>query len=359
MADEGLEEKTEEASEKKLNDMRKDGKVAQSRDLVSALLMLGATATLFGSAKWVFNGISSVFESSFMEMGRLGTGDFSISTISSMNSFALKGLAYILAPLALVTVLSAFVGNLAQHGGILFTTKPMEPDLQKLSPLKGLKKIFSPEGIFEVCKATMKLILVGTILFFVFKKWIGKSTVLWNSSVSQILVHLGDRLIMTMFIVCGVMALLAVIDFGYQKFKFQKDAMMTKQEAKEERKQVDGNPQVKARIRSMQRQMATSQMLEAVKEADVIVTNPTHFAVAIVYDRENMAAPKIVAKGVDHMAQKIKKIARENGVPCVENVPLARAMYKALKIGQFISKDLYNAVAEVLAYVYRLKGRTE
>ncbi len=359
MAEDGFEEKTEEASSKKRDDMRKDGKVAQSKELVSALLLLAATGVLYGSSKWIYNGISSMFESSFMEMGRRGVGDWNTETVTSMGSFAISGMGYILAPLAIVTVASALVGNLVQHGGILWTTKPMEPSLDKLNPGKGLKRIFSPDGLFEVAKATMKLILVGVILYYVFQKWIGGSADLWSADVNQLLSHLGSHLVSTVLIVGGVMTFLAMIDFGFQKFRFEKQIMMTKQEVREERKQMDGNPQIKARIRGMQRQIATSKMLEAVKKADVIVTNPTHFAVALVYDRENMAAPRVVAKGVDHMAQRIKKIARENGVPCVENVPLARAMYKALKIGQFISKDLYNAVAEVLAYVYRLKGRTQ
>jgi len=300
-----------------------------------------------------------MFESSFLELGRLGVQDWNTETISAMSTFAISGMGYVLAPLSLVVVVSAVAGTIVQHGGILWSTKPFELDLTKLSPLGGLKRIFSPDGIFELFKASIKLILVGVILFFVFEKWIGKSAELWDAETNQILIHLGDHIITTLFIVAGVMTILALIDFGFQKYRFEKKIMMTKQEVREERKQIDGNPQIKARIRSMQRQIATSKMMEAVKTADVIVTNPTHFAVALVYDRENMAAPRVVAKGVDHMAQKIKKIARENGVPCVENVPLARALYKALKIGQFISKDLYNAVAEVLAYVYRLKGRND
>jgi len=160
-----------------------------------------------------------------------------------------------------------------------------------------------------------------------------------------------------LFLVGSVMALLAGLDFAYQKFRYEQKIKMTKQEVKEERRQSDGNPQVRARIRGLQRRMSQNKMLDAVKSADVVITNPTHIAVALIYDREAMMAPKVVAKGADYMAERIKKIARENGVPCVENVPLARAMYKALKLGQFISKDLYNAVAEVLAYVYRLKGK--
>lgn len=360
MADEeGFEEKTEDASPKKLEDMRKDGKVAQSKELVSAFLMLAATGVMWASSKWVFNGLSSMFESSFLELGRLGVEDWNMETVTAMSSFALNGSLYVLAPLGLATVVSAMAGNLIQHRGFLWSTKSMEPDLNKLNPLNGLKRIFGPDGIFELFKASFKLILVGVILAMVFQSWLGKSVELWDAETNQILKTLGSYLITTLFIVSGTMAILAVIDFAFQKYRFDKKAMMTKQEVKEERKQVDGNPQIKARIRSMQRQIATNQMLDAVKDADVVVTNPTHFAVALVYDRDTMAAPKVIAKGVDHMAQRIKKVARENGVPCVENVPLARALYKALKIGQSISKELYNAVAEVLAYVYRLKGRTE
>jgi flagellar biosynthetic protein FlhB len=168
---------------------------------------------------------------------------------------------------------------------------------------------------------------------------------------------MGHEIILILFTIGGAMAVLSAGDFLFQKYRFEEKIKMTKQEVREERKQMEANPQVKARIRSLQRAFSTNKMLDAVKRADVVVTNPTHFAVALLYDRENMMAPKVVAKGVDHMAQRIKQIARENGVPCVENVPLARALYKALKIGQFISRDLYNAVAEVLAYVYRLRGR--
>ena len=168
---------------------------------------------------------------------------------------------------------------------------------------------------------------------------------------------LGSHLIKILFVTGLAMFVLAGIDYAFQRFRYEKRIRMTKEELRQERKQVEGNPQIKARIRAVQRQISQKRMMDDVRKADVVVTNPTHFAIALVYDRETMFAPKVVAKGADHMAQKIKQIAREAGVPCIENPPLARALYKALKIGQFISRDLYNAVAEVLAYVYRLKGR--
>ena len=358
MADEdGFQEKTEEATPFKREKMRKDGKVAQSKDLVSAILVLICTGAMYASGGWIFNGFGSVFEASFLEMNRLAKSDWTIETIASMNLFSMKSVIYLLAPVGLAALVSALVVGITQTGGFLFATKPLEPNLNKLNPMNALKRIFAPEGIFELAKAAVKLVIVSVLLIFVFQSWMGETVALYDANVQGIAKTLGTKIVFTLFIIGGTMAILAVLDYLFQRYRFNEQIKMTKQEVKEERKQVDGNPHVKSRLRSMQRAIATNKMLAAVKDADVVVTYPTHFAVALVYDRETMMAPKVVAKGVDSMAQKIKQVARENGVPCVENVPLARALYKALKIGQYISKDLYNAVAEVLAYVYRLKGR--
>jgi flagellar biosynthetic protein FlhB len=273
-----------------------------------------------------------------------------------MAEFSFKAFLWIVAPVAGTAMLAGVFGNILQFG-LLWTTKPLEPDLNKLNPLNGLGRIFGMDGLFDLFKAMVKLTIVGVLLYVIFIRWLGQSGYLWDADVQGLMVALGDEIMSIVLTLGGAMAVLSAGDYVFQKYRFEEKIKMTKQEVREERKQMDGNPQVKARIRSLQRRFATNKMLDAVKKADVVVTNPTHFAVALVYDRENMMAPKVVAKGVDHMAQKIKQVARENGVPCVENVPLARALYKALKIGQFISKDLYNAVAEVLAYVYRLRGR--
>lgn len=357
--EDGFEEKTEEATPKKLADMRREGKVAQSKELVSAVLVLATTGALWASASWAFNGIGSVFESSFLEMSRLAKSEWTAETIVAAATFFFKALVFILAPLGLASVASALLASVSQHGGFLWSSKPLEPDLKKLNPQNAVKRIFGPDGIFEVFKAIMKLSIVGILLYVVFQSWIPETVFLWDAEAATLSKMLGEKIIFTMLIIGGTMAVLAMADFAFQKYRFGEQAKMTKQEVKEERKQTDGDPHIKARMRSMQRQIATNQMLAAVKDADVVITNPTHYAVALVYDRETMMAPKVIAKGVDSMAQRIKKIARENGIPCVENVPLARALHKALRIGQFISKDLYNAVAEVLAYVYRLKGRAQ
>jgi flagellar biosynthetic protein FlhB len=356
VAEESLEERTEEASARKREETRQEGRVAKSADLVSSVLLLAATGAIYGAAQWSFAGIGSLFENSFLELAKTGIRDWTPQTVISMAEFAFKGFLWIVAPVAGTALIAGVLGNVMQFG-LLWSTKPLEPDLEKINPLSGLSRILSMDGLFDLFKASVKLTLVGVLLYVVFIRWLGESGYLWDADVQGLMRAMGHEIILILFTIGGAMAVLSAGDFLFQKYRFEEKIKMTKQEVREERKQMEANPQVKARIRSLQRAFSTNKMLDAVKRADVVVTNPTHFAVALLYDRENMMAPKVVAKGVDHMAQRIKQIARENGVPCVENVPLARALYKALKIGQFISRDLYNAVAEVLAYVYRLRGR--
>jgi flagellar biosynthesis protein FlhB len=353
--DEG-EERTEEASPRKREEMREQGRVAKSGELVSALLMLATVGVFSGAASWSFRGLGTLFEASFLELSTTGVQEWTPKTIVAMAHFAFKAFVWVVAPVAAAGMVAGVAGNIVQFG-FMWTTKPLEPDFNKLNPLTGFSRIASLDGLFEFFKAGVKFAIVGGILYVVFARWVGEAGTLWGADAQVIGTVLGQKVIRILLIIAGAMAVLSGADFAFQKFRFEKRIMMTKQEVREERKQMDGNPQIKARIRSIQRKFATNKMLEAVKKADVVITNPTHFAVALVYDRESMFAPKIVAKGMDHMALRIKEIARENGVPTVENVPLARALYKALKVGQFISRDLFNAVAEVLAYVYRLRGR--
>jgi len=358
MADEGegLEERTEEASQTRREEWKREGNVTQSRELSSAILLLATTTAIYMSSQWSLKGVYVLFSDLLSEINRLALAEWSPETIMVIARHLFKTLIYILAPVVGSAFFVGILSSIAQTG-FVWTTRPLEPDLGRLSPMKGLKRVFGLEGVFEMGKAILKFIVVGVVVYIFLKKWVREAGDLWSLEVPALSLYLGRHVLDILLIVGGSMFALSLVDFSFQKFRFEQKIKMTKQEAKEERKQNDGNPQIKARIRGVQRQMANRRMMDAVKKADVVVTNPTHIAVAIVYDRENMFAPRVVAKGADYMAERIKKIARENGVPCVENVPLARAMFKALKIGQFISRDLYNAVAEVLAYVYRLKGR--
>jgi flagellar biosynthetic protein FlhB len=354
--EDGFEERTEDASQKRRDDWRQEGRVAQSRELVSALVLFSVAGTLYFASDWFFRGVAEIFRRSWSEILPLSRGDWSVSTLTSVTQFAVRTTAVAIFPVALASLVTGVLGTIVQSG-FIWTTRPLTPDLDKLNPMNGMGKIVSVDGIFELVKSTVKLIVLGAVLYSSLSQKIGQAEDLWGSDVSATVRFLFEQLIHVMFVISGCMLIISLMDFGFQKFRFEQKIKMTRQEVREERKQLEGNPQIKGRIRALQRKVANQKMLEAVKKADVVVTNPTHYAVALMYDRESMFAPKVVAKGVDFMAQRIKQVARENGVPCVENVPLARALYRALKIGQFISRELYNATAEVLAYVYRMKGK--
>lgn len=354
--DEGLEERTEEATQHRRDEFRKDGNVSQSRELASSFMLLSLTGVIYASSSWFYKGIAMLFTDTLSEMNKMVMHDWNEKTVVLFVSYGFRILLYILGPVFVASLLMGTVSSLMQTG-FIWSAKSLEPDLGKLSPLRGLKRIFSLDGAFEMGKAIMKFILVGGVAYIFLSKWVRESGGLWEVEANGLIFYLLKHVV-DIFLIIGVsMFGLSLVDYGFQRFRYEQKLKMTRQEVRDERKTTDGNPQIKARIRSVQRQVANRRMMAAVRTADVIITNPTHIAVAIVYDRENMFAPKVVAKGADFMAERIKKIAREAGIPCVENVPLARAMYKALKIGQFISRDLYNAVAEVLAYVYRLKGK--
>ena len=265
-------------------------------------------------------------------------------------------IAFISAPFVGAAMVIGVAGSLLQTG-FIWSTKGLEPDIEKLNPISGLERIFSLDGFAEMAKAIFKFTIIASITYAFLKNRIGQTGNLFSLEAGGLAVFAGRNSISLLLSVGIAMLVLSGLDYTYQRFRYEQKIRMTKEEVKEERRQLDGNPQIKARIRALQRRISQNKMLDAVKKADVVITNPTHIAVALIYERESMFAPRVVAKGADFMAERIKKIARENGIPCVENVPLARAMFKALKIGQFISRDLFNAVAEVLAYVYRLKGR--
>ncbi|MBS1982970.1 MAG: flagellar biosynthesis protein FlhB [Bdellovibrionales bacterium] len=357
MADDNYEDKTEEPTQHRRDELKKQGDVMQSREVVAAVLLLATTGAIFASTRFSMGGVWGLFQESFAELPNLGTSTWTPGTAMSIALFAMKAFVVIVAPVAVAGFVAAIVSSVAQTG-FVWTTKPLEIDLDKLNPQRGLGRMFSMDGVFEMGKATVKFIVVAAVVYPLLMKWTRDSGGLFGAEAPALAVSIGRRLMNVLLVTGLAMFIMAAVDYGFQRFRYERRIRMTKEEIREERKQVEGNPQIRARIRGLQRKNSQRRMIDEVRKADVVITNPTHFAIALVYDRETMLAPKIVAKGTDHMAQQIKKIAREAGIPCVENPPLARAMYKALKIGQFISRDLYNAVAEVLAYVYRLKGKT-
>ncbi|MCP4688204.1 MAG: flagellar biosynthesis protein FlhB, partial [Desulfobacterales bacterium] len=262
----------------------------------------------------------------------------------------------ILSPLMLAVMIAGVVGNVAQFG-FLFTTDSLTPNLGKLNPVSGVKRLFSLKSLVELVKSVLKLLVVGLIAYLVLKGELDNIPGLMFLGVRDILDFIGDVSFDIILYVSLVLIILAVLDFSYQRWQHEKDMRMTKQEVKDEGKEREGDPQIKARIRSAQMELSRRRMMEKVPEADVVITNPTHYAVALQFNPKEMVAPRVVAKGSNLVAQKIKKIARENHVPVLEDKPLAQALYKAVDIDDFIPAELYRAVAEVLAYVYRLNGK--
>ena len=350
-------EKTEEPTQKKLTDARKEGQVAKSQELnhainlVMVFLLLRIIGFYMGTRfmemfTWVYEGIPSQI---VQTGGNLSVRDF----CNYINRCALQ-LLLILLPVLLTGFTVSVIVNLLQVKWAP-TAKPLAPKFSKLSPLSGVKRLFSMEKLFELLKSVVKIFVIGYMAYITLRDKIGMILLLENISlkegvglVLQTVLDMGFR-IAILYIVVGV------ADYAYRRWKFHKDMMMTKQEVKDEYKNSEGDPQIKGKIRQKMREVSQRRMMQSVPQADVVITNPTHFAVALRYDLTIATAPIVVAKGADLLAQKIKDIARENEVEIVENKPLARMIYHNVELGSMIPPELYQAVAEVLAFVYNIK----
>ncbi|WP_348775065.1 flagellar biosynthesis protein FlhB [Psychrobacillus sp. NEAU-3TGS] len=279
-----------------------------------------------------------------------------IETSIEIYKDLLMEMAVILLPIMLVAVVAAIAANFFQFG-LLFTTEPLKFDLKKIDPIKGLKRIFSLKAIIELLKSILKISFIGSVTTLIL--WMNLEQVLSLSfkTAWDTLSTVGWLTGMMGISASVVLLFISILDFFYQRFDYEKNLKMSKQDIKDEHKNSEGDPIIKSRIRQRQREMAMRRMMQEVPTADVVITNPTHFAIALKYDDELMDAPIVVAKGADLVAQKIKLIAKENDVVMVENRPLARAMFDQVEIGQRIPDEFFKAIAEVLAYVYRIKQK--
>lgn len=347
-------EKTEKATPKKRQDSRKKGQVLKSPDVTSAIVLLSVFVFLFFFASFLRTEIFSFFSMTFTKYMLIETLTIDIAIIIYKDM--LLEMAMILLPIMLVAMVAAVGANFFQFG-LLFTTEPLKFDLKKIDPIKGLKRIFSLKAIIELLKSILKISFIGSVTTLIL--WINLEQVLslsfktaWDalSTVGWLTGTMGIG-------ASCVLLFISILDFFYQKYDYEKNLKMSKQDIKDEHKNSDGDPIIKSRIRQRQREMAMRRMMQEIPTADVIITNPTHFAIALKYDDESMDAPTVVAKGADFVAQKIKIIAKENNVVMVENRPLARSMYDQVEVGQRIPDEFFKAVAEVLAYVYRIKQK--
>jgi flagellar biosynthesis protein FlhB len=351
MASDSSQDKTEQPTGKKLSDARQKGNVPQSKEVPSVLILSGGMGVLFFGGSWMLDRLIAIMRGIYQ-----GAGVFQVGPENIHNLFwdLFTKSVVIMIPLMLVVMTLGVVGNVAQFG-FLITGEKLTPNLAKLNPISGIKKLFSLRSLVELLKSIIKLAIIGTVSYIVIRRYLEHIPGLMQLNVGGILSFIGQVSFQVCLYTCMVLFLMAILDFSYSKWQHHRDLKMTKQEVKDEHKQSEGDPAVKSRIRSVQREMARRRMMEAVPEATVVITNPTHLAIAIKY-KDGMHAPQVIAKGAGYVAQKIKAIAAENDVPQVENKPLARTMFKSTEIGDFIPAELYRAVAEILAYVYRLKG---
>lgn len=351
MAEESFQEKTEQATPKRREDARKKGQVARSAELSSvAILMMGLLA-LWGLGGYMYDRLSGFM----IEMFTSGvTMNIDSITIQPYITRWVSQFIAIVAPIVVILVVAAVGINVSQVG-VLFTGQPLQPKADRISPLSGVKRIFSKKGVVELAKGLFKIAIVALMTYWTLESEADTLLALVDMTIGQIL-GLGAEIVLDLgFRIALVLLLMAVLDYAFQRWDYENNLKMTKQELKEEQKQQEGDPVLRSRVRSLQRDMSRQRMMSDVGESDVVVTNPTHLAVALKYDPASMVAPIVLAKGQRLVAQKIKELAREAGVPVVENKPLARGLFKAVQVGQEIPEDLFRATAEVLAFVFQMR----
>lgn len=351
-ANEG-QEKTEDATSKKLTDSREEGQVAKSQEMSSFAVFSGGLFILYIFKGFISDQIGGMTTYIFQSL------DVLTININLIQLYFLKAFGFFIltmAPILLGLMVIGFGVNVGQIG-LKFSLKALKPKASKFNPISGIKRIFfSSRSLVEVAKSLAKLFVIGFFTYRVLDNMVKESVELVDRSIPEITIFMIDSSVTLIWKLTMVFAVIAIADFIFQKFKHKKDLKMSKQEVKDENKQQEGDPEVKARIKSIQFETARKRMMQDVPNADVVITNPTHFAVALKYDPEKNAAPKVVAKGMDTLAQRIKQIAIENGVPLHENVELARALYKVADVGDDIPTELFQAVAQILAQIFRSRN---
>lgn len=350
---EDLGEKTEEATPKRRQEARDEGNVSKSQDLAAAILLVVVTAGMW-AASMPMLGQGKVALEMLLD-GSLGQ-TLRVEQATEQAWFIAGVACRIALPLLLIAWAGAYLSHFFQVGW-LFTLKAVQPKLSKISPISGFKRIFGISALVKACLDSLKVLVVVIVATLTVMQYADRMIVLPYLSVLQCLGETGWLMLDLAARVLAVLLLLGVLDLIYQKWKHNNDMKMTKQQVKDEMKQTDGDPETRKRRSRMQQQIAMQRVSSAVPKADVIVTNPEHISIAIQYDADSMSAPKVVAKGADFLALRIRQIAVQHNIPIVERKPLARAMYKSVEINSEIPPEFFQAVAEILAYVYRLSGR--
>ncbi len=349
-------EKTEEPTAKKIEDSRKEGQVAKSKEISNAISLLAIFLCLKIFMGFLSERLLSMFYIYWSKMADYVTGDFTVLAVGQLLKDVIIYIVITVAPFALIALVIGFIAERVQFKWMV-TTKPLQPKLSKLNPLNGFKRMFSKESLFNLVFSIIKILIFGYVAISVVKDNIEAFVVVYDLNLLDCLAILLDLVMDLGIKITIVYIVLGFADLIFQKFKHKKQLRMSKQEVKDEYKNQEGDPKVKSQQKQRMQQASRRRMMQSIPEADVVITNPTHFAVALKYDNTVSQAPVVTAKGADYLAMKIKEIAKENDVEIVENKPLARLLYSNVEVGNEIPAELYQSVAEVLAYVYRTKNK--
>ena len=355
MAEDSGQDKTEDPTGKRLSDSRKKGQVPRSKELNTFVTLIVSAVLFFYMGQYMVQGLLKMMKHQF-ELSREVIFDPATPVI--YLKLALSEGYSVIWPLMVILIIADLLTPIMM-GGWNFTTEAFEPKFSKLNPLEGIKRIFGIRGVVELIKAIIKVVLIGFVAWNLFQVYFDDFMGLSRLNLQQAMTRAGDIIVMSLLVLCATLLLLVMIDVPYQLWNHQRQLKMTKQEVRDEAKESEGNPEVKGKIRQMQMQAAQQRMMEAVPTADVIVTNPTHFAVALKYDPNGSGAPILIAKGVDLVAAQIRNIAMSNKVTMVAAPSLARALYYSTEINHEIPRGLFLAVAQVLAYVFQLRAAVQ
>jgi flagellar biosynthetic protein FlhB len=348
----GNDNKTEKPTARRLQKAREKGQIARSKEIPSAAVLFGSLLLLFYFGKTIVQTLE-------LEMSNLLRvqipSELTVAYLSSLfRSVALR-VSFIIVPIMLAMVVLSIGSNVLQ-GGFVFSSETLKFKFNQLNPASGIKRLFSKNSLMQLAKSLVMVIVVSIISYQVVSKYIPIYPRLVLMDANQLLYWTATISYEIFIRVAVLLVILAIADYCFQKYQLHEQLKMSKQEVKDEHKEVEGDPMIKGRIRRMQREMARKRMMSDVPTADVIITNPTHYSIALSYKMNSMEAPKVVAKGVGFLAFKIRELAQQHGIPLVENRPLAQTLYKTVEIGQYIPANLFKAVAEILAYVYKAKN---
>ena len=349
---EQFEEKTEQATPRRREKAREKGDVPKSRELTSLLPVWTIVLYLLFSGA-LFSSLLTYFGSS---LRRGVTMTLTETTLMDVFKADTMQMGMMMLPLFMLILAGVLIVHFLQTG-FLLSTVPLTPDLSKINPLQGIKRMFSVNTLYETIKGLFKVAVLSAILYLMLKKEVFNIPLLIDMDIKSIMAFCFGQIKKIVMISALVLTVFAAVDYAFQRWQYSRNLKMTKQEIKEEYKEVEGSPMIKARLKSIQREMARKRMMQEVPRADVVITNPTHYAVALKYDVGKMGAPRVVAKGANLIAAKIKEIARQSGVPVFEDKPLARTLFSSLEVNQEIPEAFYKAVAAILAQVYRMKGK--